>query len=95
MLVVANFAITKWCKKNLKNDSNPVKWVLILEHLAKAIQWIPTCLGIGRVKTSLLMIIMIIDIWYSTLSTYYVQKRFSLRLIKIFSLDCDDKNKNE
>ena len=31
MLLVANFANTKWCK-NVRSDLNPVKWVLIWEY---------------------------------------------------------------
>ena len=31
MLLVSNLANTKWCKKKLKNDINPGKWVLIWE----------------------------------------------------------------
>ena len=40
MLLVANFAITKWSKKP-ENDWNPSKWVFIWECSVRAIQWIP------------------------------------------------------
>ena len=41
MLVVANFANSKWYK-NLKYDPNHGKWVLIWEYSARAFQWVPT-----------------------------------------------------
>ena len=44
-LVVANLAITKWCK-NLINDWNPGKWELIWEYSVRAILWIPTWQGL-------------------------------------------------
>ena len=46
MMLVANFANAKWCKKELKNDWNPGIWILIWEYSARAIQWIPTWQGI-------------------------------------------------
>ena len=39
MLLVANVANAKWCKKKWLN---PGTWVLIWEYSARAIQWIPT-----------------------------------------------------
>ena len=45
MLLVANLASRKWCKK-LKTDWNPGMWVLIWEYSARAIQWIPTWQGL-------------------------------------------------
>ena len=53
MLVVANLADTKWCKKK------PEKWlilgtsVLICEYSARAIQWIPTWQGLDGFQKSL------------------------------------------
>ena len=41
ILMVANFANTKWCKKP-QNDWNPCKWVLIWQYSNGAIQWILT-----------------------------------------------------
>ena len=52
MLLVANLDNTKWCK-NLKNDWNPGKWVLILEYSSPAIQWIPTWQGLNGFQKSL------------------------------------------
>ena len=51
-LLVANLAITKWCKK-LKYDWNPGTWVLIWECSVKAIQWIPTWQGLDGFQKSL------------------------------------------
>ena len=45
LLVVAYLANTKWCK-NLKNDCNHGKCVLIWEYSARAFQWIPTWQGL-------------------------------------------------
>ena len=45
MLLLANSAITKWCK-NSEKWLNPVTWVLIWEYSARAIQWIPTQQGL-------------------------------------------------
>ena len=39
--------------KNLKNDWNPGSWVLIWEHSARAIQWIPTWQGLDVFLKSL------------------------------------------
>ena len=44
MLLVANLANTKWCKK-LRNDWNHDVWVLIWEYSARAMQWIQTWQG--------------------------------------------------
>ena len=41
-LLVANFAITKLCKKSEKDAWNSGKWVLIWEYSARVFQWIPT-----------------------------------------------------
>ena len=48
----ANFANIKWCK-NLKNDWNPGKWVLIWEYSVRAIQWIPIWQGLDGFQKSL------------------------------------------
>ena len=53
MLLVTNLTTTKWYKKNLKTDWNPVKWVLIWEYLPRAIQWIPTWQGLDGFQQSL------------------------------------------
>ena len=45
MLLVANFANTKWCK-NAENDWNPGKWVLIGEYSVRAIHWTLSCQGL-------------------------------------------------
>ena len=70
MLLVANLANTKWCKK-LINDWNPSTWVLIWQYSARAIQWIPTwqslrpyaldesCISIGGVK--------LLEVWQGAL----------------------------
>ena len=52
MLLVANLASRKWCKK-LKNDWNPGKWVLIWEGSGRAVQWIPTWQGLDGFQRSL------------------------------------------
>ena len=49
MLLVANLANTKWCKK----AENPSKWVLIWEVSVRAIQWIPTWQGLDGFQKSL------------------------------------------
>ena len=49
MLLVANLANTKWCK-NMDNDQNPGKWVLIWKCSVRAIQWIPTLQGLDAFK---------------------------------------------
>ena len=49
MLLVANFANSKWCEKP-ENDWNPSKWVLMWEYSVRAIQWIPTWKGLGFQK---------------------------------------------
>ena len=49
---MANSTNTKLCK-NLKNDWNPGKWVLIWEHSARAFQWIPTWQGFDAFQKSL------------------------------------------
>ena len=43
--MLANLANTKYSRKNLKNDCNLDKWVLIWEYSVRAIQWIPTWQG--------------------------------------------------
>ena len=54
MLLVANLANTKWCKKNLKNDWNHGKlWVLIKEYSARAIQRVLTQQGLDGFQKSL------------------------------------------
>ena len=53
MLLVANLANTKWCKKNTINDWSPGIWVLIWEYSASAIQWIPTWPGLDGHRKSL------------------------------------------
>ena len=45
MLLVANFIHYKNDAKNLKNDWNPGKWVLIWESSARGFKWIPTWQG--------------------------------------------------
>ena len=52
MLLLANFANTKFSKK-LKNDWNPGKWVLIWEYSERAFQWVPTWQGLGVFQKSL------------------------------------------
>ena len=44
VLLVANFAITKWCK-NLKNDWNSDTWVLIWKYSVRDFQWMATWQG--------------------------------------------------
>ena len=51
MLLVANLANTKW-RKNLKNDRNHGKWVLIWENSVRAIYWIPTWQGLDGFQRS-------------------------------------------
>ena len=53
MLLVANLANTKSCKKAKKNDWNPDKWVLIWEYSVRAFQWIPTWQGLDGFQKSL------------------------------------------
>ena len=38
MLILANLATAKWCKKTLKNDWNPATWVLTWEYSVRGIQ---------------------------------------------------------
>ena len=38
--LLTNLTNIKWCK-NLKNDWNPGKWVLIWEYSVRAIKWVP------------------------------------------------------
>ena len=52
MLQVINLTNTKLCK-NLKNDWNPDKWVLIWKYLARASKWIPTWQGLDDFQKSL------------------------------------------
>ena len=53
MLLVANLANTEWCK-NLRNDWNPGKWVLIWEYSWRTIQWIPIRQGLDGFQRFLL-----------------------------------------
>ena len=53
MLLVADLANTKLCKKTLKNDWNPGTWVLIWEYSARAILWVPTWQGLDGLQQSL------------------------------------------
>ena len=57
MLLVANLAITKWCKKKLKNDWNPGTWVLIWEYSERVIQWIPSWQGLDGFKKLLCLVL--------------------------------------
>ena len=52
LLLVADLANTKWCKKR-KNDWNPGTKVLIREYSGRAIQWIPTWQGLENFKKAL------------------------------------------
>ena len=52
MLLVANLANTKWCKK-LKNDWNPGTWLLIWGDWLRAFQWIPTRQGLDGFQSLL------------------------------------------
>ena len=52
MLLVADLA--KMIQKELlKNDWNPVKWVVIWEYSVRAIQWIPLWQGLDGLQKSL------------------------------------------
>ena len=52
MLLEANLANTKWCKK-AENDWNPDKCVLIWKYSARAFKWIPTWHGFDGFQKSL------------------------------------------
>ena len=52
ILVVADLVNTTWWKKQLKNDWNPVKWVLIWEYSARAIRCTPTWIGLDGFQKS-------------------------------------------
>ena len=51
MLLVANLANTKWCKKTEKNDWNP--GILIWHYSERDFQWIPTWQGLDGFQKSL------------------------------------------
>ena len=53
MLLLANLANTKLCKKKLRNYWNPGIWVLIWKYSTRAIQWIPTWQGLDVFQKSL------------------------------------------
>ena len=52
MLLIADLANTKWCKKH-ENDWNPGSWVLISAYSVRAFQWLPTWQGLDGFQKSL------------------------------------------